>query len=121
MLAAANRFVARHVRAEFVEMIAVNLEQPFGVLRLDLAFRQRRIYARMFDRLLPGRKGFAVEQQREWRRNSAHAMMDEAFKQFRPTWRLERRNQPRRCGFVRSAVDYRQADRSLSSRIGAPA
>lgn len=48
----------------------------------------------LFDRLLPGRNGFAVEQQRYYWRNAAWSMMDEAFKQFRPDWLLRRRGAP---------------------------
>lgn len=48
----------------------------------------------LFDRLLPGRNGFAVEQQRVYWRNSAYAKMDEAFKAFRANWLLRPRNLP---------------------------
>lgn len=64
----------------------------------------------LFDRLLPGRNGFAVEQQRIYWRNQAHAMMDTAFAAFRPDWLMRRRNAPVMQNVVRELFGEQTGD-----------
>ncbi len=64
----------------------------------------------LFDRLLPGRNGFAVEQQRNYWRNQAHALMDTAFATFRPDWLLRRRNAPIMQNVVRELFGEQTGD-----------
>lgn len=64
----------------------------------------------LYDRLVPGRKGLAVEQQHEFWRGQAQGELDQAYTTWKRNMLGQRRNLPRELNIVREVFGERTGD-----------